>query len=74
LASLEEDEHHDLLSIVSCTVFLAFGACVLQKLAAAGYSLNQVLEMDDQMLRKAGVVVHGQRVKLLEEAAKARAQ
>jgi len=42
----------------------------LQKLAAAGYSLSDVLEMDDQMLRKAGVVVQGQRDKILREAAK----
>ena len=31
--------------------------------------MNQVLEMDEQMLRKAGVVVQGQRDKILQEAA-----
>ena len=39
----------------------------MQKLAAAGFSLDQLLEMDDLMLRKAGIVVQGQRDKILQE-------
>lgn len=43
-----------------------------QKLAGAGCTMGQLLEMDDQTLRKAGVVVAGQRGKILEEVAKLR--
>lgn len=47
-------------------------ACAMQKLAAAGLSLEQVLLMDDRALRQAGVVVQGQRDKIMQAACQLR--
>lgn len=37
----------------------------MQKLAGAGYTLKDVGAMDDSALRKAGIVVKGQRDKII---------
>lgn len=44
---------------------LRSACCAVQKLADAGVTLEQLRQMDDPALRKAGIVVKSQRDKIL---------